>query len=79
MQELTSGFHFDTASLFASIIWGGIGTGYFVYGKKQRSAPALFGGASMIAICYFLASSALWMSLAAVGIMVGVYLWSREG
>jgi len=32
----------------------------------------------LIGISYFLAGSALWMSLAAVGILVGIYYWSRQ-
>ena len=64
--------------LIASIIWGALGTGYFIYGKKQSSAPALLGGIALVAISFFLADSALWMSLAGVAIMCGVYYWSRQ-
>ena len=34
----------NPGTLIASLIWGAIGAGFFIYGKKQRSAPSLFGG-----------------------------------
>ena len=55
-----------------------MGTGYWIYGKKQSSAPALFGGIGLVAISIFLADSALWMSLAGIAIVAGVFYWSRR-
>jgi hypothetical protein len=75
----TSTFHFDTGALFASIIWGGLGFGIFIYGKKQQSAPPLCGGIAMMAVTYVLGDSALWMSLASLGIIAGIYFWSKRG
>ena len=68
----------DAGVLLASVIWGGLGFGFFVYGKKQRSAPALFGGIALMGITYVISDSALWMSLAAAGILIGIYYWSRQ-
>ena len=73
-----SSFHLDAGGLIASLLWGGLGLGFFVYGKKQRSAPPLFGGIALIGISYFLADSAVWMSVAGAGILVGIYYWSRH-
>jgi hypothetical protein len=70
-------FKLDTSYLFASIFWSAVGAGFWIYGKKQRSGPPLFGGVGLIAIT-FLIQSAFWMSVAAVGIMAGVYYWSRR-
>jgi hypothetical protein len=78
MPDLSS-FHLDAGGLIASLFWGGIGLGFFVYGKKQRSAPPLFGGIALLGISYFLADSAFWMSLAGAGILIGIYYWSRRG
>jgi glucose dehydrogenase len=64
--------------LFASLIWGSIGAGFAIYGKKQRSALALGCGLAMVAISYFV-SSAVLMSLACVGIIVAMYLLKRQG
>ncbi|MGO8700038.1 MAG: hypothetical protein ACLQVY_20295 [Limisphaerales bacterium] len=76
IASLTS--HFDSSVLFASLIWGSIGAGFCIYGKKQGSAPALIGGVALVAVSYLI-GSALWMSIAALGILAGVYLWSRYG
>jgi hypothetical protein len=73
-----SNFHLDSGVLLASVIWGGLGFGIFIFGKKQRSAPALFGGIALMAITYVISDSALWMSLAAIGILIGIYFWSRQ-
>jgi hypothetical protein len=73
-----SSFHLDAGGLIASLLWGGLGLGFFVYGKKQRSAPPLFGGIALIGISYFLADSAVWMSVAGAGILIGIYYWSRH-
>jgi len=62
--------------LLISMLWSTIGAGFWIYGKKQRTAPPLFGGAALIGIC-FLISSAFWLSAAAIGIIVGIYYWSR--
>ena len=71
-------FAINTATLIASLLWGAIGAGFCLYGKKQRSAPPWIGGLALIGICYFI-GSALWMSVAAVGIMAGIWVWSRYG
>ena len=71
-------FSFSTATLIASLIWGSIGIGFSIYGKKQRSAGPWFGGLAMIAISYFI-SSAIWMSVTAVALIVGIWAWSRYG
>jgi len=67
---------FSTHYLFASLFWGSVGFGYFIYGKKQASIPPLIGGLLMMILAYFI-SSALLMSLACIGIMGGVYLVLR--
>ena len=72
----TSGFDFSSGSLFASLIWGGLGAGFALYGKKQHSAPAWFGGLALVGISYFI-NSALWMSVSAIGIIAGIYFWSK--
>ena len=69
---------FNANFLFASLIWGSIGVGYFIYGKKQQSWVAMAGGISMVVVSYFI-WSALLMSLVCLGIMVAVYLLSKRG
>jgi hypothetical protein len=69
-------FKLDTNYLFASMLWSAVGGGYWIYGKKQRTAPPLFGGIALIAASWLI-SSAFWMSLSCIGIMVAVYYWCR--
>ncbi len=71
-------FSISAATLIAGVFWSAVGAGFCIYGKKQRSAPPWIGGLALIAICYFI-SSALWMSVAAAGIIAGIWLWSRYG
>ena len=69
---------FDISYLFASLIWGSIGFGYFLYGKKQGSWVPMLGGGLMMAASYF-ASSALVMSLISIGIILAVYVRMKQG
>lgn len=63
----------DPNVLFASLIWGAIGAGYFIYGKKQQSFVPLIAGLLMIAASYF-ATSVWMMSLICAALMVLVYV-----
>jgi len=67
----------DSNYLFASMIWGAVGVGYFIYGKKQKSMAALGGGALMIGASYFF-PNVLLMSLVCVGLMAAVYLLPKD-
>ena len=69
---------FDAKFLFASLIWGSVGLGYCIYGKKQREIVPLVGGIAMIAVSYLVAS-ALLMSLISIALIVGVYVLVRRG
>jgi hypothetical protein len=71
-------FHISTGTLFASLLWGSIGAGMFIYGKKQQSFPAMIGGVAMIAVSYLVADW-IWMSVASIAIGAGTYFWSRQG
>lgn len=64
---------FSANFLFASLIWGSVGLGYFIYGKKQRLWSPALGGVGMMAVSYF-APTALWMSLICLALMAGVYI-----
>ena len=68
----------DSKFLFASLIWGSIGVGYFIYGKKQQAAIPMVGGAVMVAISY-LVGSWFWMSLFGLGLMLAVYWLVKQG
>lgn len=79
MNNAASGIlNFDSSFLFASLLWGSIGVGYWIYGKKQREMMPMIGGAAMIGISY-LVSSWLLMSLIGLALMVAVYLLVKRG
>ncbi len=69
---------FTLSFLLASLVWGSVGMGYFVYGKKQRSWPPMVGGVLMMALAW-LVTSAVLMSLLCIGVMFGVYHLLRSG
>ncbi len=63
--------------LWASLVWSAVGSGYLLYGWRQRSAIPFAGGAAMTAASFFL--PALWMSLASLAIMYAVWWLLRQG
>jgi hypothetical protein len=65
-----------SSTLFASLIWGSIGLGFAIYGKRQRSIAPLVGGILLMGISYVM-SSALYMSLAGTALVVGIF-WLRK-
>jgi hypothetical protein len=69
---------FSASFLFASLVWGSIGVGYFIYGKKQQSLSPMVGGIVMIGVSYFV-SSALLMSLICILVIVAVYGLVKRG
>ncbi len=46
----------DTTTLFIVLFFSSIGMGYFIYGKKQRRAVALFAGVALCIFPYFVSS-----------------------
>jgi hypothetical protein len=65
--------NFDSSTLIASLIWGAVGMGFFIYGRKQQEWIPCLGGIAIIAVSYFVMDSALWMSLISIGIIVAIY------
>ena len=57
----------STSVLFLGLIFGSLGMGYCVYGRRQRSLVAFFCGLFLIAVPYFI------VNLAAL-VVVGVVL-----
>ncbi len=64
--------------LLASLIWGAIGSGFMLYGKKQRATVPWFGGIALVAISYF-AETALLMSLLCSGLLLAMYFFRHHG
>ncbi len=64
--------------LFASLIWGSIGLGYCIYGKRQQSWAPFAGGVLMKVASYFV-PSALLMSQICASLMALVYVVLKQG
>jgi hypothetical protein len=62
---------FGTTLIF-SILFGSIGAGYFVYGKKQQAAIPLIAGIVLCIFPYFVANVYI---LVLVGIVLTVLPW----
>ena len=69
---------FNSTVLFASLIWGSVGLGYFIYGKRQHSWVPMVAGILMIAASYF-TGSILFMTLICLGLMAGVFVLLKNG
>lgn len=69
---------FSTSFLLASLLWGTIGSGYFLYGKKQGAAVPMAGGLLLIGISFFI-DAALMLSLVSIGLIVAMHWLMRRG
>ena len=67
----------STSSLLASVLWGGIGSGFLVYGWKQKAAIPLTVGLALVGVSYCMLNSALWMSVVSVVILAG-FIWAKK-
>jgi hypothetical protein len=47
------------AQLFWGVIFGALGSGYFIYGKKQQAFVPLFAGILLCVFPYFIANTFL--------------------
>ena len=73
-----NGFMFSQSFLIASLVWGSIGAGCIIYGKKRAETVPLVGGAMLIGISFLIASW-LVMSLVGVAIIVSMRFLTRLG
>ncbi len=68
---------FDTPFLYASLLWGTIGGGCIVYGKKQGAAPPLVAGFALLAASFI---PSIWlMSVVGVLLLAGMVWGLRRG
>ena len=66
----------NSSYVWASVLWGGIGGGYLIYGWRQKSAIPLAGGVAMSLACFL---PALPMTLIGIASMVIVYWLLKQG
>ncbi|MEP7060930.1 MAG: hypothetical protein ABI881_00910 [Betaproteobacteria bacterium] len=55
----------NISSLFWGLLFGSIGLGFFVYGRKQKTVVPLFCGIGLMVFPYFLTNTIL---LVAIGV-----------
>lgn len=60
------------ASLFLGILFGSIGVGYFLYGKREQMFVPLIAGIVLIALPWFVAST-MWLVLGGLVVMAVPY------
>ena len=60
----------STGSLFCGLIFGSIGTGYFMYGKKQQHIVALLSGIALCVVPYLFTSVLLIVLFCAVFVVL---------
>lgn len=58
--------------MLLGVLFGSIGFGYFLYGRKQKALVPWFCGVAMMVAPYFIASNLL-LVLAEVGLMAVAY------
>ena len=61
-----------------SLFVGSVGAGFFLYGKKQSRLPQLLVGI-LIALDSALMPDALWMCVAALGVVGALWFALRQG
>ena len=49
----------DSATLLWGVLFGGIGIGYFIYGKKQKMPVAFFSGVGLFVVPYLTSNNIL--------------------
>ncbi len=68
----------NTDTLWASMLWGAVGSGFALYGKKQGRPVPMIGGLVMIGATYF-CETALVMSIVGVALTAGIWWATQRG
>lgn len=68
----------NTDTLWASMFWGAVGSGFALYGKKQGRPVPMIGGLVMLGSTYF-CETALVMSVVGVGLIAGIWWATQRG
>jgi hypothetical protein len=64
----------DASLLLWSVLFGGIGGGFFLYGKKQKAVVPLVVGIALIVLPYFISHVGLLLLLGAGLVVLPYYL-----
>ncbi|MFC1528591.1 hypothetical protein ACFL5B_01635, partial [Candidatus Latescibacterota bacterium] len=69
-------YRMDAGYLFAALIWGSIGLGFFIYGKKQKSPVPLACGIVLMGASYF-AKTPMTLSLVGAAIIAVIFVLKK--
>ncbi len=64
----------DTATLIWGIVFGALGFGYFIYGRRQKAVVPLVTGIALMVFPYFIANVYL-LVIVGVGLTVVPYFF----
>ncbi|HWW30859.1 MAG TPA: hypothetical protein VNY80_12640 [Steroidobacteraceae bacterium] len=64
----------DTASLLWGLVFGSIGFGFLIYGRKQRAVVPLICGLGLIVFPYFVSNTVLLITIGIVLIAIPYFL-----
>jgi len=64
----------STTNIFLSVIFGAIGTGYIVYGRRQKRIIAFICGVALCAYPYFISNTILVIIVGIVLMILPFYL-----
>ncbi|MBX9755200.1 MAG: amino acid transport protein [Pseudomonadaceae bacterium] len=64
----------STATLLSGLVFGSIGVGYLIYGKKQQRQAAFFSGIALIVYPYFISDPWLLWAIG-LGLMAVPKFW----
>ena len=76
-NDLLNNLMGNPSVLIASCVWGAVGSGFAIYGWKQKVMLPLFGGIALVAGSYFFSNSALLMSLFSIVVIAAIFWLKR--
>ena len=62
------------SSLFLGVLFGSIGLGFFIYGRKQRKVVPLLCGLMLMIVPYFIPETLLLFSVGAVLVAIPYFI-----
>tara|TARA_R110001583_G_scaffold3468_7_gene22125 strand:- start:18246 stop:18452 length:207 start_codon:yes stop_codon:yes gene_type:complete len=65
----------DSSSIMVwSVLFGGIGIGYFIYGKKQKAIVPLCSGLALFVFPYFISSVAILLIVGVILVAIPYFI-----
>ena len=64
----------SASSLFLGVLFGSVGLGFFIYGRKQRTVVPLLCGLALMVVPYFIPNALLLFAVGAVLVAVPYFV-----